>query len=292
MHVVVTGGTGFIGRHLVSELLARGHRVTVIARDINRFREFPWAERASFIASDLMADATDYVSQCGEVDVLAHLAWPGLPNYRDLFHLERNLPTAYQCVRAFVEAGCGQVLVTGTCFEYGLQEGCLSEELPPQPSNPYGVAKDSLRRFLEMLQTKCDFRLQWARLFYMHGRGQNSKSLLALLDTAIERGDSVFNMSGGEQLRDYLPVSRVAALLAMICETREFSGVVNVCQGRPISVRRLVEQHLESRGAKIDLNLGYYPYPDYEPLAFWGDNTRLRSLEEAVGKEAVEVSDH
>lgn len=286
MHVVVTGGSGFIGQHLVQELLTRGHRVTVIAREAKRCSEMPWAEQVNFIAADLTEGDTGYVSQCGIVDVLAHLAWPGLPNYRDLFHLERNLPTSYQCIRAFVEAGCSQVLVTGTCFEYGLQEGCLKEDLPTKPSNPYGVAKDSLRRFLEMLQTKCDFRLQWARLFYMYGMGQNPKSLLALLDSAIERGESVFNMSLGEQLRDYLPVSRVASHLAMLCESAEFAGLVNICQGAPISVRRLVEQHLGSRGAKIDLNFGFYPYPDYEPLAFWGDNSRLRSVEMLAEQDA------
>ena len=53
----------------------------------------------------------------------------------------------------------------------------------------------------------------------MHGPGQNPKSLLAQLDAAIDRGDAVFNMSGGEQLRDYLPVSQVAADLAMITES-------------------------------------------------------------------------
>jgi len=278
MHAVVTGATGFIGQHLVSRLIDRGFRVTAIAREAARISRMPWADQVHFIAADLTQQETNYVSKCGDVDVLVHLAWPGLPNYRDLFHLECNLPAAYQCVQAFVQAGCPQVLITGTCFEYGLQEGCLSEDTPTEPTNPYGVAKDALRRCLEMLQTKSNFRLQWARLFYMHGPGQNPASLLAMLDSAIERGDQSFNMSGGEQLRDYLPVSQVADDLAMICQRSEFSGTVNVCQGSPISVRRLVEQHLVRRGAKIDLNLGYYPYPDYEPFAFWGNVAKLQSL--------------
>ena len=113
----------------------------------------------------------------------------------------------------------------------------------------------------------------------MHGPGQNPQSLLAQLDTAIDRGDAVFNMSGGQQLRDYLPVSQVAADLAMISESRVFDGIVNLCSDDPSSVRNLVEQHLSLRGAAIDLNLGYYPYPDYEPFAFWGDNSTLRSIQ-------------
>ena len=278
MHIAVTGATGFIGRHLIHELLAREHQVTATARDPDRFAEMDWSNRVRFIEADLSEIDSDKINDIGDVDALVHLAWPGLPNYRDLFHIEDNLPQAYRCVKAFVVHGCPQVLITGTCFEYGMQEGVLHETMPVFPSNPYGVAKDSLRRHLEVLRTKVDFRLQWARLFYMYGPGQNPKSLLAQLDHAVDQGDKVFNMSGGEQLRDYLPVSQVAAHLAMITESPDFSGIVNVCSGQPISVRRLVEQHLKRRGAAIDLNLGYYPYPDYEPFAFWGDDSVLNSI--------------
>jgi dTDP-6-deoxy-L-talose 4-dehydrogenase (NAD+) len=131
-----------------------------------------------------------------------------------------------------------------------------------------------------MLQTEIPFTLQWARLFYMHGEGQNPNSLLAMLDRAIEQDDQTFNMSGGEQLRDYLPVHQVASHLAVIVENREFNGMVNVCSGKPISVRRLVESRIAERQAGIRLNLGHYPYPDYEPMAFWGDASRLQALTE------------
>tara|TARA_R110002049_G_scaffold46487_1_gene135135 strand:- start:81896 stop:82810 length:915 start_codon:yes stop_codon:yes gene_type:complete len=279
MHVAVTGATGFIGGHLVGALLSQGHRVTAIARNEARFREMPWSDQVKFVAADIGTEIPECVAGVGEVDALVHLAWPGLPNYRDLFHLEENLAASYTFIKSFVDSGCPQVLVTGTCFEYGMQQGRLSESAATVPANPYGVAKDSLRRHLEMLKSHIGFRLQWARLFYMFGDGQNPKSLLAQLDSAIDRGDHVFNMSGGEQLRDYLPVSQVAGYLAMIIRSRDFGGIVNVCSGQPISVRRLVEQHIRRRGATIDLNLGHYPYPDYEPFAFWGDNSVLRSIE-------------
>jgi dTDP-6-deoxy-L-talose 4-dehydrogenase (NAD+) len=80
--------------------------------------------------------------------------------------------------------------------------------MPTAPVTPYGLAKDTLRKFLEMLQEVHPFTLQWVRLFYLYGPGQNPKSLLSQLDAAIEQGDPVFRMSGGEQLRDYLPVDR------------------------------------------------------------------------------------
>jgi len=57
----------------------------------------------------------------------------------------------------------------------------------------------------------------------------------------VEQGDAVFNMSGGEQLRDYLPVKDVARYIAALAVSGKGAGLVNVCSGKPISVRGLVE---------------------------------------------------
>ena len=87
-------------------------------------------------------------------------------------------------------------------------------------------------------------------------------------------------MSGGEQLRDYLPVTDVAKYLVALALARKDIGVVNICSGKPISVRKLVEAWVEENGWAIDLNLGYYAYPDYEPLAFWGTRSKLDNYTE------------
>jgi nucleoside-diphosphate-sugar epimerase len=85
-------------------------------------------------------------------------------------------------------------------------------------------------------------------------------------------------MSGGEQLRDYLPVSEVARSLVALVLKQADIGVVNVCSGQPVSVRKLVEGWIAENDWSIDLNLGRYPYPDYEPMAFWGDRRKLNKL--------------
>jgi nucleoside-diphosphate-sugar epimerase len=85
-------------------------------------------------------------------------------------------------------------------------------------------------------------------------------------------------MSGGEQLRDFLPVARVAEVIVALAIEAHGSGAVNVCSGRPISVRSLVETWLVEREWNMQLELGYYPYPDYEPMAFWGSNSLLKKL--------------
>jgi len=279
--VLVTGATGFVGRHLVAALLARGCTVRAVARDAQKAADMPWIKDVEFVSADIHGADLDVAALTEGVDALAHLAWPGLPNYRALFHFEHNLMADYRFIKGAVEAGVKQVLVTGTCFEYGMQSGPLSESTEPQPSNPYGLAKHTLHLFLQNLAQQHPFTLQWARLFYLHGEGQNPNSLLAALDRAIDAGDATFNMSAGEQLRDFLPIRTAANHLAAILHQRDFNGVINCASGQAISVRTLVEQHLRERGASIDLNLGHYPYPTHEPMAFWAVVDRLQQLLEA-----------
>jgi nucleoside-diphosphate-sugar epimerase len=85
-------------------------------------------------------------------------------------------------------------------------------------------------------------------------------------------------MSGGEQLRDYLHISEVARKIACLAMIRRNVGTINICSGKPISVRRLVEQWINENEWKIGLKLGHYPYPDYEPMAFWGDASKIAIL--------------
>lgn len=278
MKVLVTGATGFVGRHLVAALLARGCTVRAVARDAQKAADMPWIKDVEFVSADIHAADLDVVALTEGVDALAHLAWPGLPNYRALFHFEHNLMADYRFIKGAVEAGVKQVLVTGTCFEYGMQSGPLSEKNDAQPANPYGLAKHTLHLFLQNLQQEHPFTLQWARLFYLHGAGQNPNSLLAALDRAIDAGDTTFNMSAGEQLRDFLAIETATAYLAAILHKRDFDGTINCASGQPVSVRALVEQHVRERGATIGLNLGHYPYPTHEPMAFWAVTERLQQL--------------
>ncbi len=269
----MTGATGFVGRHLLAELLARGHTVTALKRN-DRGRTSD--RRVQWVVGDI--ESGDRHAELADHDALAHLAWPDLPQYKLASHVERTLPAHCRFIRDLVERGLGQVMVTGTCLEYGVHEGCLSETMEPQPTLPYAAAKDGLRKYLEAFRKEHDFTLQWARLFYMFGPGQNPRSLLALVDQAIADGRESLDMSGGEQLRDYLPVQEVARALATLLEHPGMTGVTNICSGRPVSVRSLVEQRIRESGSSLRMNLGVLPYPPYEAMAFWGDATRLSSL--------------
>lgn len=277
MKVAVTGASGFIGSHVLDALARRGDAeiVAVSRREIPVDRLPAGADQ---VILDIAAPTEADYDRIGRPDVLIHLAWDGLPNYLSLRHFETELPAQYLFLKMLIEGGLPSLLVTGTCYEYGLLGGKLTEETIGAPASPYAHAKVALHRQLEFLKASTPFALTWARLFYTWGAGQALGSIFPLLRAAVERGDSSFPMSPGEQVRDYLAVEKMARILVALALRREDLGPVNVCSGVPIRMRSLVEQWLESNGWKIALDLGRYPYPDYEPLAFWGSTEKLEGL--------------
>ena len=276
MKIAVTGASGFIGRHVITKLLEQGVDVVAVTRDATHLEKLN--RSVSVIEMDIACPPVKCFEKMGSPDILIHLAWDGLPNYSSLHHYEVELSRQYDFIKLMIEGGLSSLVVTGTCFEYGMQSGQLSDSALTKPTNPYGYAKDALRQQLEYLKSKNPFNLTWARLFYMYGEDQPRGSLYPLLRDAVRRGDKIFNMSGGEQLRDYLPVEDVANQIVQLAEVRADIGPVNVCSGKPISVRSLVEHWLKENGWSIELRLGYYPYPDYEPMDFWGDANKINLI--------------
>jgi len=276
MRVAITGATGFVGRSVLAELDARSiETIAVVRPSSDSMQEKLDCDTVEFDLYDAPSDAFELM---GRPDILIHLAWSGLPNYKSLHHFEQELPNQYRFLKSMIESGLQSLVVAGTCFEYGMQSGPQNEDATVHPSNPYGFAKDALRCQLEFLKKTNSYQLAWARLFYLFGEGQAESSLLPQLRLAAEGGEKKFNLSGGEQLRDYLSVADVASYLVSISLLEQDVGIVNVCSGTPISIRKVVEGWIEENAWSIKLNLGYYPYPDYEPMAFWGDPKKLLSL--------------
>ena len=231
-------------------------------------------------------EETNYFQYFNRPDICIHLAWQGLPNYKEPFHLEKNLPSQYSFLKNLVSNGLKKLTITGTCFEYGMQQGCLSETMPAKPDNAYAIAKHQLYLSLLELQKQIPYQFNWVRLFYMYGKGQNPKALFSQLDVALERGDEIFNMSGGEQERDFLPVETVAKNIVDIALMDKEAGLINCCSGKPVKVKDLVTHYLQRHNATLKLNLGFYPYADYEPMSFWGDKEKLDRVMDVGNKDS------
>ena len=278
--VLVTGATGFIGNYVIEELLHHSFQVIATSAHEEKAKQFSWYSQVNYCPFDLRRfnDEENYFQFFEQPELMIHLAWEGLPNYKSSFHVEENLPRHFSFLSNLIRNGLKDLTVTGTCFEYGMKEGCLSEDKPVTPANPYAIAKNLLRKKLEELKNEYSFSLKWVRLFYMYGKGQNPNSILVQLEKAIQNSEPVFNMSGGEQLRDYLPIEKAAEYIVKIALQNKTENIINCCSGSPISIKQFVENYVQQRQSTIKLNLGYYPYPDYEPMAFWGDDRKLKTI--------------
>ncbi len=273
MRILVTGASGFIGNYVVKALLAQGHEVTATTRSLEKNKQKSWFSGVDCKELDLARIPDEVFTYLNRPERIIHLAWGGLSNYNDTIHTERNYQESITFLKKMIEQGANHLLVAGTCFEYGLTEGELTENTPPAPVTEYGKGKNMLRITLENTFKNTPVIFQWARLFYMYGEGQAPSSLYSQINKAIANKDKIFNMSKGDQIRDFLPVEQVAQKLVDLALSVNKSGIMNICSGNPRTVSSLVEDFFVAQGYSIELNKGYYPYPTYEPFAFWGKKT-------------------
>lgn len=281
MKVLLTGATGFIGSYVIPELLKRNIEVIASSSIVQLAQTKAWFKEVTFVEHNIHQSTHENLYQkFHEPDLLIHLAWAGLSNFKDQAHVDEILPYHKIFLNNLISNGLKDISVIGTCLEYGLREGEQEESMAPAPTIAYPIAKNELRLYLEELQQKQTFLLKWIRLYYMYGKGQSPKSILSQLEQALERGDEVFNMSKGEQERDYLPVNSIAENIVIFALQQKTTGIINCCSGTAISIKDLVLQYLETNKKTIKLNLGHYPYTDYEPFKFWGSIKKQEKIKQ------------
>ena len=271
MKVLVTGATGFIGTHLINNLLKSNIEVIATSSNINNAKSKNWYDKVIYIEYNINnVTENNLFNYFQKPDIIIHLSWSGLPDYGNISHIENNLWSNYYFLKNLIQNGAKKITVTGTCFEYGMVNGEIPAYNQPNPNNSYSIAKDSLRKFLLLLQNDHQYELKWLRIFYLYGENQNPQSLFSQLNVAIENNLEYFNMSLGDQIRDFLSIETAVDNIIKYSLYKNGTVTANICSGKPITVRTFVENIIREKKSKIKLNLGYYQYSNFEPFAFWG----------------------
>ena len=261
--IIISGASGFVGSNFLKnlncddEVILLTHKNKDLGIHQARYRKIE------------IRDDMDF--RIFEGATFMHFGWPHLDNFMDHRHLTDALKFNVEFLKRVIDSNVNRLVVTGTCLEYGRQEGGIYPDAYTDPCIPYAIAKNALYQFLRELEAKYNFNLVWARIFYLYGRGQNEKSLLPSLQNAILKNEEIFPMSMGDQLRDFIHISEAIKMLDS-CRITNKTGVVNISSGKPQSVIEFVEKFLKSQNAEIKLKLGVYDIPSYEPYNFWGLN--------------------
>lgn len=277
MHMIVTGATGFIGRAVVESALQRGHTVTAVVRDAEKAQKLlPASASLRVHAVHDLAGFTPQAVLTGQ-DALIHLAWGEVGKYTDPANLLGNLQPQFLFLQSVVAAGVSNITIAGSCLEYGLREGCACETDQASPVTFYGLAKKTLYDMLVMSIPQ-SVSLKWLRYFYVYGEGQRPQAIVPQLRAAIARGEKSFNMSPGDQGRDFIHVKTAAFNTVLAAEQAEISGIINIGNGRAVTVEKLVESVLSAENYDMTLHKGVYGYPAYEPFSFWADTSKMMKI--------------
>jgi nucleoside-diphosphate-sugar epimerase len=278
MNIIVTGGSGFIGKNLIPKLLSLGHKVSIIDISCDSIEAYPWFKKINFFK--LRIDSNDICKVLKKInaEVLIHLAWSDLPNYENIIHFKNNLYQQIKFLTYNAENNIKKIIVSGTCLEYGLIDGCLDESMKTKPTTFYGFAKNEIRKTLDFLSTKYDFSYIWFRLFYIYGENQNPKSLYPSLINSIKKNETSFKMSSGKQIRDFIHISEVVEYFCLAVADLKTDGIINLSSGTGISVQDFVKKIIKKHNSDIRIEYDHYDIPLYEPKNFWGCNRLLKKL--------------
>ena len=280
MRVLVTGASGGLGQLVVTDLLNLGFEVIATSKNIEKAKELSFYDKVDYISYDFYTNNgnSNLYELFKKPDMLIHLAWDKLNDYQNELHETLILESQKQFLDNLISNGLINVNVIGSCYEYGLQEGELIETMDSIPTLSYTIAKNKLRLYLEEKKQINSFNLTWIRVFYVFGDILGRKNLYTLINQAIKNNDESFDMSGGEQVRDFLTPKEISKLIVQISIQNEITGIVNCCSGKPIKLKDYVQEYLNLCQSKIKLNLGVFPYTTYEPITCWGNTDKLHKI--------------
>ena len=139
-----------------------------------------------------------------------------------------------------VSNGLKNIFIAGTCFEYGYQNGKLNENKCELPNNKYSKAKCILKKYVFFLKNKYEFNLTWGRIFYVYGKHNSRNTLYNQVIESSKKNREKIKVSGNK-IRDYLHINQISKIITSLTLKKNNFGLVNICSGKGISLKRLMQ---------------------------------------------------
>ncbi|WP_162932447.1 NAD-dependent epimerase/dehydratase family protein [Solimonas sp. K1W22B-7] len=272
MSLFLTGGTGFIGSHLLRQALESGREVVALRRPGSR-------PKLAMVAEPLWRE-TPFDQLTPEdfrgCTALVHLASVGVSPQKATWQemMYWNVSATLRMLEQAHAAGVKRVVMAGTFAEYGRAADHYDPIPPDAPLLPtYGYAASKAAAFTaaHAFAIEHGMELCYLRIFSAFGEGQFAANFWPALKEAAESGRD-FDMTPGEQVRDYVPVEMVARAFLHAAGRADMSSaqpfVRNVGAGHPVSMREFAEHWWRQWGATGELRVGALPYRANEVMRF------------------------
>ncbi|MBA2525968.1 MAG: NAD(P)-dependent oxidoreductase [Pyrinomonadaceae bacterium] len=270
--VLLTGATGFIGRHCLPSLSASGYEVhAVSSKSQQKTSDVSWHQ----------ADLLDLSQVSGLLNSvrpthLLHLAWDVTSGkYWKSSENFRWVQAGVHLSQEFASCGGQRIVTAGTCAEYDWTYGYCSERLTPiLPTTVYGACKHALQVMTDAFAEQSGMSAAWGRIFFLYGPHERPERVVSSVIRSLMRGEPA-RCSHGNQIRDFLYVQDVAdAFVALL--SSDVSGPINFASGSPIAVKEIIQNIAEKLGRPELVQFGALPSAPNDPYVLIADARRLR----------------
>jgi nucleoside-diphosphate-sugar epimerase len=272
--VLITGASGFIGRHCLPFLIANGYEVHAVSIEPERpIKNVFWH------VIDLLSpkDVGALIAKIQPTHLL-HFAW--VTAHRKFWTSPENVrwtQASLELLQAFAAHGGTRVVMAGTCAEYEWKDDLLSESSTPlKPATLYGACKHALQMILEAFSKQTGLSSAWGRVFFLYGPYEYPDRLVSSVIRSLLQGIPT-PCSHGNQIRDFLYIEDVASAFVALLDS-EFQGPVNIGGGIPTTIREVVETIGTLMDQKQLIQLGELPVQANEPASLVADVRRLTSI--------------
>jgi len=274
--ILITGGTGFVGRQVVRSLSKKDVEMTLVVRNgkENAVKDIACVKKIITSQDIFVENRHWWTNACKGIDIVIHVAWYVEPG--QYLESEKNadcLIGSIELVRGAAAAKVRKFVGIGTCFEYELSASRLSIHTPLKPLTTYATTKTALFTFCSSYLPCRGTDFAWCRLFYLYGEGEDGRRLVPYIRGKISKGE-IAELTTGKQIRDYLDVSQAGDQIAEIALGREV-GPVNICSGLATTVRDLAEKIADEYGRSDLLSFGKKDENINEPPCVFGEPFRI-----------------
>ena len=271
--VLITGGTGFIGKNVVNELISRGWEVHSLV-----FPPFA-AEQDCLIQYEMNLMDNNAVGNFlkeHKFENLIHLAWYVGPkcHIADL-NMDWTIATL-NLLKSFKENGGKKFLGAGTISEYEYKYGYLLEDkTPTDPQTLYGNSKNAIFNIAKVYCKQNGIDFKWPRIFNLYGPAEKPQRLMPSVIISCLKGEDV-KVRDCLKFQDYLHVEDTARGIVEVFESN-LQGAVNICSGKPVQLKAIVNKIAELTNFQGKILWGAIPAAFGDDLVV-GNNEKLKSI--------------